>query len=90
MCTCCMFIWLNRDRDPKEKLVNIPVPKLVFNGYLSALDSSDESKDLYTFGNSKEYYRNDIYGSTKKRFLFFLTNLLIKSFTYETIQLETK
>lgn len=46
--------------------------------------------DLSTFGNSKEYYRNDIYGSTKKRFLFFLTNLLIKSFTYETIQLETK
>jgi len=35
---------------------------------------------LFVFGNNKEYNINDFYQSTKKRFLFFLTNLYIKKF----------
>lgn len=77
------FLLIYWDRNPKEKLVNIPVPKFV-------LTVTFFIYDIVTYGNSKEHYRNDFYGFTKKRFLFFLTNLLTTSFTYETIQLENK
>jgi len=69
---CYFRISYELNRNPKEKLVKIPVPKFVF-----------KIKEFYSliYGNSKEYYRDDLYNSTKKSSLFFLTNLLIKSFT---------
>ena len=90
----------NGDRNPKEKLVKIPVPKFGFivlvvsgGGFLGLIfffSFPPLGALVFTYGNSKDYYRYDLYSSTKKRFLFFLTNLLVKSFTYETIQLENK
>jgi len=71
--------------NPKEKLVKIPVPEFVLMTGLSIYGI------YHVFGDNKEYNRYNLYNSTKKRFLFFLTNLLfVRSFTYETIQLENK
>jgi len=47
-------------------LVKIPIPEFVF------MTNFNE----FVFGNSKEYNINNFYQSTKKRFLFFLTNLI--------------